>query len=94
MRKHRTVQARQWRRRSKRKKENEFFDALRQGLIDFFCRLRNLLGFELLTQMPPEQCRSPVLAEEGEKLALGLQIAEASQRAGTGTNVQGKEHCR
>lgn len=77
-----------------RKKENDFFDFLRQGLIDFFGRLRNLLGFELVTQMPLGQCQSPVLAAEGEKLALNLQIAEASQRAGTGTNVQGKEHYR
>lgn len=77
-----------------KKKEKEFFDSLRQGLIDFFVRLRNLLGFELVNSLPPEHCQSPLLAEEGEKLALSLQIAEAGQRAGTPVKVEEKEQTR
>lgn len=77
-----------------KKKESEFFDFLRQGLIDFFVRLRNLLGFELVNSLPPEHCQSPLLAEEGEKLALSLQIAEAGQRAGTPVKVEEKEQTR
>lgn len=64
-----------------KKAEATFFEKLRESLMSFFARLRNLLGFELVTQMPLEQCQSPQLAEEGEKMALSLQIASAEQRA-------------
>jgi len=69
-----------------KKAEANFFEKLREKLVSFFARLRNLLGFELVTQMPLEQCQSPQLAEEGEKLALSLQITSAEQRADTATN--------
>ncbi len=77
-----------------KKVEATFFENLRDKLVDFFARLRNLLGFELVAQMPPEHCQSPLLAEEGEKLALSLQIAEAGQRAGNTTPTQRKEKTR
>ena len=77
-----------------KKAEETFFENLRDRLADFFARLRNLLGFELIVNMPPEYCQSPLLAEEGEKLALGLQIAEASQRAGSISSTQKKEYTR
>ena len=70
-----------------KKAEDKFFERLRDGLVDFFSRLKNLLGFELATNMPLDQCQSPLLAEEGEKLALSLQIAVAEQRAGTTANT-------
>ena len=57
-----------------------FFEKLRETLVSFFSRLRNLLGFELLAEMPLDRCQSPQLAMEGEKLALDLQIAVAEQR--------------
>lgn len=66
-----------------KKAETKFSEQLRDGLVNFFQRLRNLLGFELLTDMPLELRQSPQLAEEGEKLALSLQIAEAKQRTDT-----------
>lgn len=69
-----------------KKAEATFFEKLREDLVSFFSRLRNLLGFELLTEMPLEQCQSPQLAKEGEKLALSLQIASAEQRAKTSNN--------
>ena len=69
-----------------KKAEATFFEKLREDLVSFFSRLRNLLGFELLTEMPLEQCQSPQLAKEGEKLALSLQIASAEQRAKTSDN--------
>ena len=69
-----------------KKAEANFFEKLRESLMSFFARLRNLLGFELVTQMPLEQCQSPQLAEEGEKMALSLQIASAEQRAKTSNN--------
>ena len=70
-----------------KKAEDKFFERLRDGLVDFFSRLKNLLGFELATNMPLDQCQSPLLAEKGEKLALSLQIAVAEQRAGTTANT-------
>lgn len=63
-----------------KKAEATFFEKLREALVSFFSRLRNLLGFELLTEMPLDRCQSPQLAMEGEKLALDLQIAAAEQR--------------
>ena len=60
--------------------ENVFFERLRGGLIEFFDRLRNVLGFELVVDMPVERCESPRLAEEGRKMALEIKIAEANQR--------------
>lgn len=78
-----------------KKAEDKFFERLRAGLVDFFSRLKNLLGFELTTNMPLDQCQSPLLAEKGEKLALSLQIAVAEQRAGTTANTpHRKEHER
>lgn len=66
-----------------KKAESEFFEKLKSGFVEFFDRLRNLLGFELVTGMTPEYCQSPLLAKEGEKLALDLQIADASQHTNT-----------
>jgi len=63
-----------------KKAEETFFENLRDRLADFFARLRHLLGYELVTGMPIEQCQSPQLAAEGEKLALDLQIAVAEKR--------------
>ena len=75
-----------------KKVEINFFKHLREGLMDFFLRLKNVLGFELATDMPLDQCQSPQLAAEGEKLALDLQIAAAIQRTTTITiDAQNRE---
>ena len=77
-----------------KKVEATFFENLRNKLVEFFSRLRNLLGFELVNSLPPEHCQSPLLAEEGEKLALNLQIAEARQRTMPPLNTYEKENGR
>lgn len=74
-----------------KKAETNFFEKLRESLVNFFARLRNLLGFELVTGMPLSQCQSPQLAEEGEKLALDLQITAAEQRIDTTTKGHKRE---
>ena len=78
-----------------KKGEATFFEQVKDGLMNFFSRLRNLLGFELITEMPLDQCQSPQLAIEGEKMALSLQIASAEQRTGTTTKGhKGEEYTR
>lgn len=78
-----------------KKGEAAFFQQVKDGLMNFFSRLRNLLGFELITKMPLDQCQSPQLAIEGEKMALSLQIATAERRTDTTTKGhKGKEYTR
>ncbi len=63
-----------------KKVENEFLNRLKEQLLSFFAKLRNLLGFEVVNGLAPAQCESPRLAEEGHRLALDLQIDNATQR--------------
>lgn len=76
-----------------KKVENEFLDRLKEQLLSFFAKLRNLLGFEVANSLNPIQCESPRLAEEGHRLALDLQINDATQR-NTAPTYQKEERTR
>ena len=76
-----------------KKVENEFTNRLKEQLLSFFAKLRNLLGFEVANSLNPVQCESPRLAEEGHRLALDLQINDATQR-NTASTYQKEERTR